>query len=409
MSLLDKASLIVTANAEKVGKLYSVIPSNGNADMTVVRGTTATRVNSLGLIENVAVNEPRLNYDTVGGCPAILIEPQRTNLDLTSQTFSSWTLNNSGGVTTSSVSTSNPYAFSTVSKVIPSAVLGQHRPLLNANYSSTGRFWVIAKADGYNFLSLGDGGSVSGASIIFNLSNGTISGTASGYTGEITSLGNGWYKCSMNIVFTGLTGRWVVIRDSNSTADYTGNGTSGILFAHKQMEVGSYDTSSILTLGTAITRNSDSLTRANIFTNNLITSAGGTWFIHLRNNIPYTRDANVGIWVGDNSTAQFNGNSLFMWNSASPNSRLQIGKTIAGVFTGLFTTTTAIVKIAIKWNGTTADVFQNGVKVVTATAFTTTAMEFLNLRATDVTKSINSTMLFPTPLTDTECINLTTL
>jgi len=36
-------------------------------------------------------------------------------------------------------------------------------------------------------------------------------------------------------------------------------------------------------------------------------------------------------------------------------------------------------------------------------------MQNLSLLGTDVPKSINSTMLFPTPLTDTECINLTTL
>jgi len=96
MSLLDKASLIITPNAEKVGKLYSVIPSDGNADLTVVRGTTATRVNSLGLVENVAVNEPRLNYDTVGGCPAILIEPQRMNRLLNSETVVTQTISTTG-------------------------------------------------------------------------------------------------------------------------------------------------------------------------------------------------------------------------------------------------------------------------------------------------------------------------
>jgi hypothetical protein len=565
MSLINDASLILTPNAISAGKLYSIIPTNGNGDMTVVRGTNATRINSAGLVEiprtnlclrseefndvtwiktngatitanseispigilnadlmtataafaqvqttptvvigvsytvsmwikrisgtgqvylrsienvstpititnewvrysvtttatstigrigvqllvsgdsvavwgaqletsNVATeyiptvasirtsfsgitqdgasasNIARLNYDTVGGCPAILIEPQRTNLDPTSQTFSSWTLNNSGGVTTSSVSTTNPYEFSTVSKVIPSAILGQHRPFLSTNYSSTGRFWVIAKADGYNFLSLGDGGGVAGASIIFNLSNGTISGTASGYTGEITSFGNGWYKCSINTVFTGLTGRWVIIRNANSTADYIGDGTSGILFAHKQMEVGSYDTSSIPTLGSAITRNSDSLTRANIFTNNLITSAGGTWFVHLRNNIPLKRDASTPSISIDTSSLT-NGFSIKHIDSTST-LRLSIIKLINGVQTPLFLTTTDNVKIAIKWNGTTADIFQNGVKVITATAFTTTAMQNLSLLGTDVPKSINSTMLFPTPLTDTECISMTQL
>ena len=56
MSLLDKASLIVTPNAYKESKLYSVIPSDGSGDMTVVRATTATRVNSAGLIEVVPRN-----------------------------------------------------------------------------------------------------------------------------------------------------------------------------------------------------------------------------------------------------------------------------------------------------------------------------------------------------------------
>ena len=60
MSLLDIASLLVTPNAYKATKLYSIIPSNGNGDFTVTRATTATRVNSSGLIESVALNVPHL-------------------------------------------------------------------------------------------------------------------------------------------------------------------------------------------------------------------------------------------------------------------------------------------------------------------------------------------------------------
>ena len=56
MSLLDTASLIVTPNAYKEGKLYSVIPSDGSGDMSVGRATTATRVNSAGLVELVPYN-----------------------------------------------------------------------------------------------------------------------------------------------------------------------------------------------------------------------------------------------------------------------------------------------------------------------------------------------------------------
>lgn len=100
MSLLDKASLICTPNAVKAGKLYSIVPSSGTGDMDVARATTATRVNSLGLIENVALNVARLNYDTVGGCPSILVEPQRTNLILNSATVATQLITKSGVPTT---------------------------------------------------------------------------------------------------------------------------------------------------------------------------------------------------------------------------------------------------------------------------------------------------------------------
>jgi hypothetical protein len=56
MSLIDSASLIVTPNGYKEGKLYSVIPSDGSGDMSVVRATTATRVNTSGLVELVPYN-----------------------------------------------------------------------------------------------------------------------------------------------------------------------------------------------------------------------------------------------------------------------------------------------------------------------------------------------------------------
>jgi hypothetical protein len=71
--------LVVTPNGYKAGKLYSIKPTSGAGDLDVVRATSATRVNASGLIETVANNVPRLDY-TGGGCPSILVEPQRTNL-----------------------------------------------------------------------------------------------------------------------------------------------------------------------------------------------------------------------------------------------------------------------------------------------------------------------------------------
>ena len=55
-NLLNDASLIVTPNGYKEGKLYSIIPENGDGDFTFTRATTATRVNSDGLVELVPYN-----------------------------------------------------------------------------------------------------------------------------------------------------------------------------------------------------------------------------------------------------------------------------------------------------------------------------------------------------------------
>jgi hypothetical protein len=56
IGLLDNASLVITPNAYTEGILYDVVPNTTLGDMTVVRATTATRVNSAGLIEVVPRN-----------------------------------------------------------------------------------------------------------------------------------------------------------------------------------------------------------------------------------------------------------------------------------------------------------------------------------------------------------------
>jgi hypothetical protein len=100
---------------------------------------------------------------------------------------------------------------------------------------------VYAKADGYNFLSLGQGSP--GSRTFFNLSNGTVGGVAigSGLTSpQIQSIGDGWFRCSGLLAASSST---IVINchDTGTVAgndNMTGNGTSGILVARPQWEIG---------------------------------------------------------------------------------------------------------------------------------------------------------------------------
>jgi len=72
-------SIALIPSGYKASKLYSVLPTNGNADLTVVRNSTANRINENKLIESMGINVPLLDYSN-GTCPSLLLQPQSTNL-----------------------------------------------------------------------------------------------------------------------------------------------------------------------------------------------------------------------------------------------------------------------------------------------------------------------------------------
>jgi hypothetical protein len=402
MSLLTQASLVLTPNAVKASKLYSIIPSNGNGDMTVVRATTATRVNSSGLIESVASNVPRLNYD--GSCPSILIEPQRTNLLLNSV----WT---GGG------STPTSWSKQLTGNTVPvTSIKNPNVTAYNFNGVSTRGFFSQVTAFTINntyAISI----YVESVSVANSIGSILITANATGIT---TYLKNNVLISAASNIEAGNTYTLIFAATATTTGSETriGLGTGGAItgdftLSMPQVETGSasvaaYSTSFIPTTTQTITRNADIISRNNIYTNNLITSAGGTFFIELNNNIAFARDASkYSIGIDTAVGGLTNGFSIKSFGAGSQ--RLTIVKIIASVQTNLYVTLTNSLKIAIDWNGTTADVFVNGVKVTTATPFAITNMQFLFATAEDVPKYVKSMMLFHRPLTDVECIALTTL
>lgn len=82
MNIYDKASLIITPNAYKAGKIYAAKPTNGSADPTFTRAGAGSRRNSLGGFDALANNVPPLNYPSGGGCAHWCFQAQRTNLFL---------------------------------------------------------------------------------------------------------------------------------------------------------------------------------------------------------------------------------------------------------------------------------------------------------------------------------------
>jgi hypothetical protein len=397
MSLLTQASLVVTPNANKSGKLYSVIPSNGNGDFTVTRATTATRTNSSGLIETTASGMVRRDY-SLGSCPNLLLEPQRTNLALRSEEFDNvivWT-SSIGGTGVLPTRTAN-------SVISPSGVQNADTIVFNRGAGNTindqcviSQPITIPTTGTYYFsvwMKATTSGDV-GKQVLLRCGN---SGTLTPFT-----LTANWTRFETTASVTlGLSSFQIGSRGTITT----GNSVSVDLWA-SQLEAGAYATSYIPTTSASVTRNADQISLSNVYTNNLITASGGTWFLELRNNISYTSDSNVGGIFLD--TASFGYTNGFILRKLT-NGRLVLQKYISTVGSTLHTTTTDTLKLAIKWNGTTADVFVNGTKVVTVTAFTTTAMQFLGNTSNPLFANINQMALFQTPLTDTQCTQLTTL
>ena len=93
-TISQDASLVLTPNAYKVGKLYSAVPNDGTGDFTVDRNSTATYIDEDGIIRTALANVPRIDYST--GEAALLVEPQRTNLITYSEAFDNASWNRSG-------------------------------------------------------------------------------------------------------------------------------------------------------------------------------------------------------------------------------------------------------------------------------------------------------------------------
>ena len=74
----------------------------------------------------------------------------------------------------------------------------------------------------------------------FNLATGAVGSVTPGATSAITSIGNGWYRCSITLTLAAAscaTSVWVASADN--TYSYTGDGTSGIYIWGAQLETGS--------------------------------------------------------------------------------------------------------------------------------------------------------------------------
>lgn len=385
MSLLDKASLIVTPNAYKASKLYSVVPSSGAGDMNVVRATTATRKNSLGLIESVAVNAPRIDY-TNGSCPSLLVEPQRTNINTYSQDLTNAAYTTAAGVGGSVTRTAN-YGISpdgtqnaTRLQIVRGTTFAEffQRSIVTLGATYTLSFWAK---------------SLSGTPTLYTAYN-------NGYANEVTFT-NQWVRYTYTFVAgsfltSGLNLiSWSSLPTTSTSAD--------LLVWGVQLEAGSYPTSYIPTVA-SVTRNADIISKTGI--SSLIGQTEGTLFcdVNLNSRVSFSYLA----LSTDLTTSSNYLGIAFLANAIAFESvvgaALQANISYSNSSTGRF-------KIAAAYKANDFVLYINGTQIGTDTSGTIPACSQLGLNAFATAQALNynSVQLYKTKLSNTELAQLTTL
>jgi len=421
MSLLDTASLIVTPNGYKEGTLYSVIPSDGSGDMSVVRATTATRVNSAGLIESVANNIPRLDYSN-GTCPSLLVEPQRTNLALYSSSFDNAAWDKINGTMTANATTA-PDGNTTAEQWAGDGTNTIHDfyQAFTGGATTTSSIYVKKNTAQFVYISLNYQGTGSDWSTgVYDLDNLTTATFQSGgVTSPIASIsdeGNGWRRITLK-VSTGDTNLFCMYGIANSLSPSFGANRGRVVFSTSasfyawgsQLEAGSYPTSYIPTTSASVTRNADVVSKTGI--SSLIGQTEGTMFV----------DA----YITGKSTS--NGSTLFATDKVSSGAIMTIiytasdalffyvydGSSFQCSLNGGSFNVGDRVKVACGYKNNDFVMYINGNLIATDTSGSVPATDTANINTSIYADNngsfINASALWKTRLTNTQLAQLTTI
>jgi hypothetical protein len=367
------------------------------------------------------LNVPRLTYQNGGGgCPSLLLEKQSTNLVTYSEQFddAAWTKVLStitANDTTSPDGTQNADLLTTTNTGI--CYIYQLLSGTSGAYSAS----MYVKNGNNNYFALNVQGSTGNWAVaIFDLTNGSLGQYAQGANGgfvyvnhTITNVGNGWYRCVLNYTTTQSTyfcPMFAPLKTGNSFSAAYGeaqnNANNKTMYVWgAQVEASSYPTSYIPTTSASATRIADSCFKTGI--SSLFGTNQGTFFIDFvyygSEQFSYLFDVTDSSNVNRFLMYDSNGSGLFYFYDSG----------YSQITTVQFTKGQRY-KIAVKYNSSGTIWYVNGVLSATGTVSFALQMAqvYLGIRysLTDNTgMQVNQTIVFPTALTSTELVSLTTI
>ena len=346
--------------------------------------TTAAAVEG-GITDNV----PRLDY-TDSSCPALLLEPQRSNLVTQSEYIDSWGKSISNGT----LNVTSNYGIS------PDGSKNATR----IQASLTGGFVDMVKV-----ISVSSGSAYTYSVYLKSLSGTpTIAFLSDGIANRLVTLTTEWKRYTFKISSAGSLAYPRFLLENNvtsSSADYLAWGA--------QLEAGSYATSYIPTYGTSVTRVADYI---KIIDKPILQATNQfTLFFEaddfLLANGTSTSFDNVMLVFGAGESAYNSGTGIHIYNRTWYYYNGTTSINMGSCYNAL-----ANSKFAISYDGSKFTKYANGVKLGTlAVSASMSNWDSLNsggsadLQGDDRTSKFKEILLLPTALTDQEAIDLTTI
>ena len=230
--------------------------------VTAYNVTTTAITNYIPVLLTAPTNQARFDHDPVARTSlGLLIEQQSTNL----VTYSGALDNAVWGQVNCTVNANTkiaPDGTLTATKIVENTTASVAHYLQEGITVTTATSYtttVYMKAGERTWGYILENSGVS-AQAYFNLSTGvvgTVSGTGSP-SATITSVGNGWYRCSMTFTSSGTSaGVRFGPASADNTKTYTGDGYSGVFTWGAQIEALAFPTSYIPTQASQVTRSQD--------------------------------------------------------------------------------------------------------------------------------------------------------
>ncbi len=278
---------------------------------TFSRASVGTYYDSIGTLQTASSGTPRFDYDPVThAAKGILIEEQRTNILTYSDQINNAAWTKSGlGVAINSIIA--PDGTLSADKITPDASNTFHYFKQNYAFGSatyTASIYMKMAENRYGVVSFNNTGVG-----VFDLQTGTV---VSGSGALMTSVGNGWYRCTMTVTtygtatqieFSGLS--------TPSWTAFTGDTTSGIYVWGAQLESGAFPTSYIPTTTAAVPRAGDALFMP---TTGWYNQSEGAFFAHTQSPIA-TGSTNNGSSIYTTTNASLNAGVYLRYRALANN------------------------------------------------------------------------------------------